>query len=483
MSLRSGKHFAPTPDPHSRQGVPAPDVTAPRGLHSAPAPEPQPQAAPAPYPLRSMAAASDRSRFHVQRASRETPQETLRAKMGPVAQGCLVAAGAFAVASGLWGAVQMAAQKPLATHATYAQRVTPTLRETGYVTVSFSAVGDNLMNFPVVEAADANAGEMNDGLYDFTPMYQGVADIVATHDLNFIDIETILGGDYLGLSGYPSFNSPAAIAGEVADFGWNLATTATNHSLDVGIEGINNSSATWAQYPQVVTTGTFTSPEDRSRIRTVEKNGITFAFLAYTDYLNGIPVPSGYEYAVATADTDAMIADVTRAHELADVVIVAMSWGDENDFTPNDAQRYYAQLLANLDVDLVVGFGPHVIQPIEWYQGYDGDGNPTGSQTLVVFSLGNFLSNQPYAYANVEGCFTCVFERLGQHGPVSITDLAWTPLINHIDGGYHEVFKLRDYTPELAWAHDNLSSEGVDPIEYAWGLTNDVIGPSGVPIR
>lgn len=402
--------------------------------------------------------------------------------VGPALRGCLAAAGAFALGMGVWGGLQLATQKPLASYATVPPRVVATVSEVTYTTVSFSAVGDNLMNLPVVEAADANAGDMGDGLYDFTPMYQGVADIVATHDLNFIDIETILGGDYLGLSGYPSFNSPAAIADEVTDFGWNMATTATNHALDRGIEGINNSSATWAAHPEMLITGTFTSWEDRNTIRVVEKNGIRFALLSYTDYLNGIPVPNGYEYAVATADTDAMVSDVTRAHEVADVVIVAMSWGSENDFVPNESQRYYAQLLANLGVDLVVGFGPHVIQPIEWYYGHDSEGNPTGSQTLVVFSLGNFLSNQPYAYANVEGCFTCVFERLGQHGPITLTNLCWTPLINHIDGTYHEVFKLRDYTPELAWAHDNLSAEG-DPLAYAWELTNDVIGPSGIRIE
>ena len=365
-----------------------------------------------------------------------------------------------------------------ATEAAYAQpAMAPSLAEACYTRVTFSAVGDHLMNYPVVEAADANVGEVGDGLYDFTPMYAGVQDIVASHDLNFIDMETILGGDYLGISGYPSFNSPSAIAGQVAGFGWNLVTTATNHSLDRGIEGIDNSSATWADYPQVIQTGTFASPEDRERIRVVERGGMRFAFLAYTDYLNGIPVPEGYEYAVATADADAMVADVARAHEVADVVIVAMSWGDENSFEPNESQRANAQLLANAGVDLVVGFGPHVIQPVEWVDALDEAGSPTGARTLVVYSLGNFLSNQPYSYAEVEGCFTCTFERLGDDGAVSLADLAWTPLVNHIDGDWHQVFKLHDYTDELAWAHDILSAEA-DPLGYCYQLTQEVVGSS-----
>lgn len=404
-----------------------------------------------------------------------------------------VPAVAAACAAGLVGVVGAAAlllsgdgtpdatRWPHATCATYRPVAQAELSEERYVTVTFSAVGDNLMNYPVVEAADANAGTVGDGQYDFVPMYRGVQDIVQASDLSFIDIETILGGDHLGISGYPVFNSPAAIAAQVAGFGWDLATTATNHSLDMGVEGILNSCATWASYPQVAMTGTFASPEDRARIRVVERKGIRFAFLAYTDYLNGIPVPEGHEYAVAVADDAAMAADVARAHEVADVVVVAMSWGDENEFDPNESQRHHAQLLANLGVDLVVGFGPHVIQPIEWYDQLDAAGGPTGHRTLVVFSLGNFLSNQPYSFAEVEGCFTCGFERLGEHGPVSIVDAAWTPLINHIDGGYHEVFKLRDYTYDLAWAHDVMSAEA-DPIGYAYDLTHRVVGPSGVAI-
>ena len=391
---------------------------------------------------------------------------------------CVLAGGATAQASALatpGGADGLEGFS----RADYEPHVTPVIREETYVRVTLSAVGDNLMNMPVVAAADANAGETGDGWYDFTPMYAGVADIVAGSDLNFIDIETILGGDELGLSGYPTFNSPSCIAQQVADFGWNLATTATNHAWDMGLAGIENSSATWAEHPEVLVTGTFTSPEDRTRIRMTQVRGMRVALLAYTDYLNGYVLPEGQEWTVATADADAMATDVARARaEGADVVIVAMSWGDENSFEPNDAQRFYAQHLANLGVDVIVGFGPHVIQPVEWVDALDETGAPTGHSTLVAYSLGNFLSNQPLAAENVEGCLTLSLERLGQHGPVSVTDVAWTPLVNHISAGWHQVFRLADYPDELARAHESLGQE-TDPLAYAWGLTYDVAGAGG----
>lgn len=395
----------------------------------------------------------------------------------------LAASGALLAlaCTGSLGAGQAHAGTRYASFASESSEPTPTLSDETYRRVSFSAVGDNLMNYPVVEAADANAGTTGDGWFDFTPMYQGVGDIVSSHDLNFIDIETILGGDDLGLSGYPVFNSPSCLAEQITGYGWNLCTTATNHTLDMGLTGILNSCATWAAQTNMLMTGSFSSQEDRDRIRTCERNGMTFAFLSYADDFNGIPIPSEAPWCVAQAGDDAMTSDVTRAKEVADVVIVAMSWGSEYEHSPNDLQRHYAQHLANLGVDLIVGFGPHVIQPIEWYYGYDNDGNPTGTSTLVVFSLGNFLSNQPYSYANVEGCFTCEFERLGTKGRATITNLAWTPLVNHISSGWHQVFKLKDYTDDLAATHESIGLES-DPRGYCYNLTQQVIGPSGVYI-
>ena len=245
-----------------------------------------------------------------------------------------------------------------------AQGLTPTK---GEASVSLSAVGDNLMHLPVVNTADYAEGTFGDGLYDFSVCYAGLKDIVDTHDINFIDIETPMCGDERGISGYPSFNTPSDDAADIAAFGFNLATTATNHAWDGGLEGIENMSATWAEHPEVVVTGTFTSQEDRDRIRVFEKNGITFAFLAYQDYLNGYVLPEDLSWAIADSNDRAKVkADIEAAHELAECVIVAMSWGDEYANQPNQSQRDCAQFMADNGVDLILGFGSHVIGPVEW---------------------------------------------------------------------------------------------------------------------
>ncbi len=374
-----------------------------------------------------------------------------------------------------------------------AQGVTPTK---GEASVSLSAVGDNLMHVPVINTADAAEGQMDDGLYDFTVLYQGIRDIVETHDINFIDIETPMGGDDRGISGYPSFNTPSDDAADIAAFGFNLATTATNHAWDGGLEGIRNMSATWAEHPEVVVTGTFTSQEDRDRIRVFEKNGITFAFLAYQDYLNGYVLPDDVKWAIADSnDRTKVKEDIDKAHELAECVIVAMSWGDEYANEPNQSQRDCAQFMADNGVDLILGFGAHVIEPVEWIDasptvssgtsegGNDGSSeNPyAGHRTLTVFSLGNFVSNQQDPFNNVEGCFTCDIERDAE-GTISIADPTWIPLVNHFSGGTgHTVYQLKNYTEELARQHDVLGWMD-DPLGYVRSYTTDIIDPEVVDI-
>lgn len=348
--------------------------------------------------------------------------------------------------------------------------------------VSLSAVGDNLMHIPVVNTADATEGTMGDKRYDFTVLYEGIRDIVETHDINFIDIETPMGGDEKGVSGYPIFNTPSKDAADIADFGFNLASTATNHAWDQGFEGIQSMAKTWAQHPEVIVSGTFTSQEDRDRVRTFEKNGLTCAFLAYQDFLNGFDLPATQSWAVADSnDTEQVIEDIKKAHEQAEFVIVAMSWGDEYETEPNELQRKTAQLFADHGVDLVLGFGPHVPQPVEWVEGTDDAGNPTGKKTLVVYSLGNFVSNQQNDFSLVEGCFTCDIAR-DDTGVVTIEDPTWIPLVCHFSKGTgHRVYQYKDYTEELARTHDILGSLE-DPLGYARDFTEEIIDPTVVTL-
>lgn len=320
--------------------------------------------------------------------------------------------------------------------------------------VSFIGVGDNLIHEMIYVQADKAAGSLHDGKYDFTPMYAHVKDDVQAADIAYIDQESIIGGDDLGISGYPTFNSPDQVARDVAATGFDLVNTANNHCLDMYQPGIDHSSSIWAQQKGIVTAGTYTSQEDRNAIRVIERKGIKFSFLAYTYGTNGIEAP--HDYSVAYFDENQIKKDVAAAKKISDVVIVSAHWGDENVSAPTEFQKKYAQLFADLGVDVVVGEHPHVIQPVNWVDGKEGN------HTLVIYSLGNFLSGMLDVNNVLSGMIRFNFVKDNTSGKIQIEDVKWEPLITHYTGDASDilntrkdfaVYKLSDYTDELASSH------------------------------
>ena len=335
--------------------------------------------------------------------------------------------------------------------------------------VSFVAVGDNLPETSIGAYADACAGEAGDDLYDYRPIYAAVKPYVESADLAYIKQETHLGGDEIGSRGWPSFNTTDAMADAIVDAGFDLVASASNHAYDWGYFGaVEHSRSVWNQKP-VAFTGTAVNEEEAQAIPVVERNGISFALLDYTYGVNGYAQGDLPSYAVNFIDEERIAADVARAHEMADVVLVAMHWGTENLTEADAEQQRLAQFLADLEVDVVLGSHPHVIGPLAWVQG------ASGHRTLVAYSLGNFVSRHeaPALENELEGMLSCDFVREG--GEVSIQNVVWTPLVNHTEEGAFSVYALKDYTPELAARHTFLSQLD-DPIGQLGALTRQVIG-------
>ena len=342
----------------------------------------------------------------------------------------------------------------------------------GPTRASFLAVGDNLPEIEMAAYADAQAGETGDGNYDYAPIFAPIRDYVQAADLAYVKEETHLGGDEIGPRGYPSFNTTDQMADALVDTGFDLVGSASNHAYDWGAFGANDHSrAVWNAQP-VAFAGTASSAEEAEKVATAERNGITFALLDYTYGVNGYDQEDLPDYAVSFMDKDRIEADVKRAQEMADVVLVAMHWGTENLMEADDTQRDYAQFLADLGVDVVLGSHPHVIGPMTWLEGAGGN------RTLVAYSLGNFTSNHEYThiYNELEGMLSCDFVK--EDGEVRIENVVWTPLVMHTDGTSFAVYALKDYTPELASAHPTLSAEE-DPIGWLRQTSEDVVNSLG----
>lgn len=342
--------------------------------------------------------------------------------------------------------------------------------------ISFAGVGDNLIHTTIYEEADKYAGTENDGKYDFTPMYSKVKDLINGSDIAFVNQETILGGYDLGLSGYPTFNSPSEIAENLKNTGFNLVNMATNHSLDKGQDGINNELAAFANAGDMMSAGIADSQESYDNITLFEKKGVRFAFLAYTYGTNGIDPPN--PYSIHYFDEEQIKSDISKAKEISDVIIVSAHWGEENIDYATDTQIYYAQLFADLGVDVVIGTHPHVIQPVEWYEGENGN------KTLVVYSLGNFLGGMLEVNNIISGMIK--FDFIKSDDGITVDNVKWTPLVIHFelegddiqeDRCNYTIYPLSEYTDELAQKHALNGYEGQTvTIDYIKEHTETVIG-------
>lgn len=310
--------------------------------------------------------------------------------------------------------------------------------------LSLVMAGDALLHTPVytdAQKVDSSTGAIT---YNFAKMFAPIAPLIARYDLAFYNQETILGGTELGLSSYPSFNSPQEFGDTMLSLGFNLISLANNHTLDKGERGVRAMLAYWhtkeaesiARAMPITIAGSYTSQEDRDKPRIYEKNGITYALLAYTYGTNGIPIPKGKEYLVNVYTKDMLIRDVKALRDKVDLLLVSMHWGIEYDFAPSKEQREFAALLASLGVDIVIGNHPHVIQPIEKI------GN-----TLVIYSHGNLISAQKGINKRV-GMLTSVRIHL-------FDTKKREALLARLgaDGGFVPRVSLSDLRAELIWTH------------------------------
>ena len=336
---------------------------------------------------------------------------------------------------------------------------------------SFCAVGDNLANENTLVYADSWSGTTDDLGYDFGLLYDHVRDAISSYDIAFVNLEMTLGVyQGHGYAGYPSYNTPDSTAQAVSDAGFDVVNTNSNHTYDTWTGSILNAQKVWASYPNITVIGSYASEQDRQNERTVEKNGITLAFLSYSYGQNGYTqnqLPNDY-YAVPW-DEEAMREDMARAKQKADFVVVYLHMGTEYTNTPNEQQVEAAQACADAGAGLVLCSHAHVIQPIAWVERSDGSGS-----TLVAYGLGDFVSGYHKPDCVLSGMLSCDFVR-GEDGAVGIENVAWHTLIEHAEGDADTIYLARDYTDDMASVNELLADLD-NPGEWIRSKTSEVIG-------
>ena len=341
--------------------------------------------------------------------------------------------------------------------------------------VTFLSAGDDLIHNSIYEQAAARA---ENGGYDFTYAYANVAETIRAADIATINQETVIAPMYEP-STYPCFNSPPQLADTLQDIGFDVYNVANNHVLDKGETGLINCLEFWRDsWPDALVTGAYLNEEDYSQIRTLEKNGLTFAFLGMTELTNGLSLPQGSEVVLVQGEDEAALQSrIQAAREVADVVIMNVHWGNEYTHTPTERQRYLAEKMTDWGVDIVIGHHPHVLQPIETRTTADG------RQALIAYSLGNFISAQDRPARMLGGLLSYTVRRETPDSPIEITDVALIPTVTHYDRGFtnNRIYLLSQYTNELAQSHGVRSNYPEFGLDFIQDTLAEVIGRDYLP--
>lgn len=245
-------------------------------------------------------------------------------------------------------------------------------------TIRIIATGDMLPHDTVNQAAKTSAG------YDYLPMFTHVETYLKDRDISFCNQESP-SAKSLGVSGYPTFNAPPVFAQNLNQLGCNVINLANNHSNDRGRTGIVETRDTWDGLGTLAVAGTARSAEEQNKISVFENKGVKFAFLSYTKCSNDNNFSS---YELNTLNKSLTDTQLKAAREQADVIIVGAHWCHENTSRQDSDQEQWMQYFADQGVAVVIGTGPHWLQPVKKITGTNGN------EMTAWFSLGNFLSTQ-----------------------------------------------------------------------------------------
>lgn len=265
------------------------------------------------------------------------------------------------------------------------------------VSLSISAVGDVMVHKPQIPAQYDSATQT----YNFDNNFQYVKKYIEEADLALCNLETTFaGGQY---SGYPVFNAPESLADALKNAGFDVALTANNHIMDMGLEGMQRTLEI-ARESGLTTSGSHMDGEKNYSI--VDVKGIKVGIVAYlyeTPVVDSIPTVNGNEInseawpLLNTFSYDTLDQDLEKINESiraaradgADLVVCYFHWGEEYQRSPNEYQQYMAKETAENGADVIFASHPHVIQGMEMLTD-----DATGRQIPVFYSMGNFISNQ-----------------------------------------------------------------------------------------
>lgn len=283
---------------------------------------------------------------------------------------------------------------------------------------SVLVTGDMLVHTQLWQQAQQDAAAAGKPGLDFVPLLEGQRRYIRNSDLAICHQETPVAGPDGPFSAYPSFNVPPQIITAAKEVGYQACTTASNHTIDRGTDGLlrtlDHLDAAGLKH-----TGSYRTESESRGILIMQTPAAKIALIQATYGLNGL-VPD-HPWQVDMLDAPTMIAKAEEARALgADIVLAALHAGDEYAGAPNMQQQEVAHALVDSgQFNLVYGHHTHSVLPIENYKG-----------TWIVYGLGNGVTElSPWYVVNNEGLLVRVQFGQDSSGKWSATDLAWAPSV------------------------------------------------------
>ena len=289
-----------------------------------------------------------------------------------------------------------------------------------------TAIGDIMChNTQYMDAYNADTGE-----YDFSYVFEDIEYYIKNSDITVANLETTFAGEDVGYSNYPRFNTPDALAYNLKKLGVDVVSTAGNHSLDYGFDGLSRTIDVLDK-ADIAHVGTYQTQEKRDAIVFKYVKGINIAFLNYAYGTNGITIPSDKPYCINLIDKELIKKDIeTAKSQEADMIVASVHWGTEYSTVPNDTQNELADFLFQNGVNIILGTHPHVLQKMEKRTVTLEDG--TTQDGFIIYSLGNFISDQ-----NADNTRTSIILdlQITKHTDESVTidNVSYTPIYMYKD--------------------------------------------------
>lgn len=279
--------------------------------------------------------------------------------------------------------------------------------------IRISAVGDILCENDMLK----DAYDKNTGNYDFTSMFKNMSTFFSNSDITVGTMETNFTDNKY--SGYGQRNSPISFAEAIKNTGVDLVSISTNHSLDYGITGLQETKRTLEGLGYDVIGDNL--GENRVTVKTIKNTKI--AFLSYTYGFENQNSKTEDELDSANLyNSEIAKEDLEYAKENADYSIIIMHWGDAYSTKPNKEQQNIAKFLVENGADMILGNHASAVQKMEIIQ------NPEGKNVLVAYSLGNYISGETMDISKIELVLNIELRKIGETGEVVLSKVDYTPI-------------------------------------------------------